>query len=570
MREHQIVVNLKAEQFEQLQRLARERGFKSVTAYVKQKLMELAIGLDETQPGGASVTGLGSKSDSPDSSLLEDLERIHNELKSFIGEISEFTDEDSRAGSQTTADMAQSAGLTAVLGPTAASQPPARQAMSFDVDPPDEDIDWDTLAGQVDLPEAPPVNMTGVSYDDPPPSSQVLPSRNLGGFGFGMGSRYSNFTPGSFLGGSSLGEYREIMDDMEELADRAFAISPRLGALDEEAESGGTDRGAASGRNASSDRSRSSGGSGLDRSAAPNRSTSGDISSLADGSATNADAASGGDGASAQSMYELSINTSFVEPISPERLAGPDVASSSSARAVSPSSETGSEAYSDGLAELMDDDEMFMAGSEGGFAAPLPPPPEEETIPAKPSYMPPPAPMPVREKLGAELKADESQLIEAVESTTPPVEDDLLSELLDESLIALAKAPVDEKEAFKPVNAAESFLQPTAGEAETGDISEIRSEEEATAPQVDTSGGHSEPMAGAPDQEQAPPDDSGKSHTTAAGAGSEGEQASQSQSGNSGAQGSQEEKSSRPVTQDANSMGVSSFSGSPPPKRRRT
>ena len=46
MREHQIAINLKAQQFELLQKLARERGFKSVTAYVKQKIVELALGFD--------------------------------------------------------------------------------------------------------------------------------------------------------------------------------------------------------------------------------------------------------------------------------------------------------------------------------------------------------------------------------------------------------------------------------------------------------------------------------------------------------------------------------------------
>src|SRR5208283_3536809 len=65
VREHQIAISLKPQQFELLQRLARERGFKSVTAYVKQKIVELALGLDsdlsaaEAEAAQYGVTGGG-------------------------------------------------------------------------------------------------------------------------------------------------------------------------------------------------------------------------------------------------------------------------------------------------------------------------------------------------------------------------------------------------------------------------------------------------------------------------------------------------------------------------------
>ena len=72
MREHQILVNLKAQQFEQLQRLARERGFKSVSAYVKQKLLELAMGIEEEAPSRSAGSDQGLSAQ-----VLEDLGRLH-------------------------------------------------------------------------------------------------------------------------------------------------------------------------------------------------------------------------------------------------------------------------------------------------------------------------------------------------------------------------------------------------------------------------------------------------------------------------------------------------------------
>ena len=86
MREHQIVVNLKAQQFEQLQKLARERGFKSVSAYVKQKVLELAMGIDSE--GGSYGQPTDEQVSLAAAPVLGDLDRIHNELKSCLDELS--------------------------------------------------------------------------------------------------------------------------------------------------------------------------------------------------------------------------------------------------------------------------------------------------------------------------------------------------------------------------------------------------------------------------------------------------------------------------------------------------
>ncbi len=239
MREHQIVVNLKAQQFEQLQKLARERGYKSVTAYVKQKVLELALGLDPEQAG--------TEPPLPSAGSLTDLKRIHGELKSFLDELSVPTQ------------------LTGMPGMSAKPQmaPAAPQRSALDIAPPDEDFDWSPAVatpgtGRVSFDVAqkntfdggaPALPQTSTSAQSSSGSNsaqaqdtgatlpQVLPSSNLGGFGFGLGmssygSNSARFqTP--FSSGDRLSGYRDIMDDMEELADRAFAISPRLGALDE-------------------------------------------------------------------------------------------------------------------------------------------------------------------------------------------------------------------------------------------------------------------------------------------------------------------------------------------------
>lgn len=82
MREHQININLKAQQFELLQKLAREKGYKSVSAFVREKVMELAFGLE---PQGQTA-GQSSGAVSLDGEVVKELSRIHNEMQQFIKE----------------------------------------------------------------------------------------------------------------------------------------------------------------------------------------------------------------------------------------------------------------------------------------------------------------------------------------------------------------------------------------------------------------------------------------------------------------------------------------------------
>ncbi|HEY9774759.1 MAG TPA: hypothetical protein V6C81_13440 [Planktothrix sp.] len=79
MREHQIVISLKPEHFQQVQRLARADGSKSVSVFVRQRLLS-SLGLD----GQEAVTDTTS---APDwQHIAGQLRRLHRELQVFIAE----------------------------------------------------------------------------------------------------------------------------------------------------------------------------------------------------------------------------------------------------------------------------------------------------------------------------------------------------------------------------------------------------------------------------------------------------------------------------------------------------
>lgn len=79
MREHQIVINLKRDQFEEVQRLARLAGSKSVSAYLKERVLELLAPDAEPEPQGGPT--LEEMLD-----IDHELSRMHRELQVFIAE----------------------------------------------------------------------------------------------------------------------------------------------------------------------------------------------------------------------------------------------------------------------------------------------------------------------------------------------------------------------------------------------------------------------------------------------------------------------------------------------------
>ncbi|MBY0359585.1 MAG: hypothetical protein K2W82_16390 [Candidatus Obscuribacterales bacterium] len=79
MREHQIVINLKPEQFLRLQQLARSVGAKSLGAFARQQLLRaLAIEQEDTEGGEFAPVN--------NQLLIDELKRLQGELKAFADE----------------------------------------------------------------------------------------------------------------------------------------------------------------------------------------------------------------------------------------------------------------------------------------------------------------------------------------------------------------------------------------------------------------------------------------------------------------------------------------------------
>jgi hypothetical protein len=84
MREHQIVITLKPEQFLQVQKLARSAGAKSMGMFVRQQLLA-ALGIEGQQAEGlAQATAPAEQRDLEP--VVGELKRLHGELREFVAE----------------------------------------------------------------------------------------------------------------------------------------------------------------------------------------------------------------------------------------------------------------------------------------------------------------------------------------------------------------------------------------------------------------------------------------------------------------------------------------------------
>jgi hypothetical protein len=161
MREHQITINLRPDQFQEVQRLSRAAGSRSIGLFAREKLLT-ALGLSSAS---ASV-----RVGNPDlKSAASDIRRLHRELQTFIAE------------SLSTKDYAYG---------SAVAQPVNQENMLLSVAA--EDL---------------PIPLTADADSDPGSAHEIEDS--------------------------VIQEQSQTVDEMEELAERAFAISPRLGAIDE-------------------------------------------------------------------------------------------------------------------------------------------------------------------------------------------------------------------------------------------------------------------------------------------------------------------------------------------------
>jgi hypothetical protein len=653
MREHQIVVNLKVEQFEQLQKLARERGFKSVSAFVKQKVLELAMGIDSTdgqnQPSAEQVSLAAAP-------VLADLDRIHNELKSFLDEL---------AGPTELPNSAIGASASLQSGSAASFNGHERD---FAVAAPDDDFDWapagasgystaaytnslnpstgigtgPTLPGAAVIAGSAASSLdigTGASdYQEESSSNtlpQVLPSSKLGGFGYGLG-KYSSYSgAGSsarfstpFNAGDRLSGYRDIMDDMEELADRAFAISPRLGAIDESVEE----------EPAEDSRGRRKRVESVDDSAAGITSSVGqakavpvaapldDSAELDEQGAAELEASayeesaedydSGDDYGEEELKLDLELGTatasalpSFVEPIAldklltPEQLEAEDVQDKLNAK-----EEKKAQAEAQMRADLAEiapvtDFSPGAAGESSGalsaapgdqadivekateqvaeerprtrrrsnklFEEPMLPPPDEidEAVERKPTFVPPPAPLPPRVSQTniPAMTAEEAAAMEkaAALAAAAAIEEDLLSELLDGNLThqrdQLAPNPFAVSLSFE-LEATAVATNDVAGPVGMLADELVSMEEQTPLGQV--------AMAAEAALHEASPvaELSGPASTDAA-TNTSGAISSAATTSSSGSAGSVDAVSTNSGEE---SLNPTTFSGTPPPKRRRT
>ena len=200
MREHQIVINLNTEQFEEVQRLARSQGSTSVGLFVRQKLLA-TLGLSRKK---ATEKALDLKY------LTGELRRIHRELQIFLVE------------SQ----------------PTIPTYPkPVEQNFLTDGAPllpePSRPASGQMFPSQV-LPYSMPLqSQLGLSKPLPFFTPSLTPDVPLSFPSGDADASQSDHMDSLAEVGSETEAYTDVDDNMEELAERAFAISPRLGPLEQ-------------------------------------------------------------------------------------------------------------------------------------------------------------------------------------------------------------------------------------------------------------------------------------------------------------------------------------------------
>src|SRR6185437_15954654 len=112
MREHQIVITLKPDQFLEVQRLARAANSKSMGIFVRQKLLA-ALGIE-----GAGNTAAGEQLNPVNvEAALGQVRRLHGELKTFVAESLSLYNYDSDADSSVTVATGHAAAIAGSRSP---------------------------------------------------------------------------------------------------------------------------------------------------------------------------------------------------------------------------------------------------------------------------------------------------------------------------------------------------------------------------------------------------------------------------------------------------------------------
>lgn len=241
MREHQIVISLKADQFEEVQRLARAAGVRSVSAFVRQRLLTMlgvnAGGL-KVQPESAQETDL--------TQISEELQRMQRELQVFIAESlsqGSYWGAEPLDLSMTLPDVQDEWGdLTPEpeedddepIRGAIPDSPWSRLTQSWSTQVPGAVQPTGDLAQSLIEPDQ--FNPTEPPQPEPPPAEVPIdifaPEKSQRVIQSAKPEFWrSNSQPPESLT-KLLEGFGESKDELENLAERAFAISPRLGAMD--------------------------------------------------------------------------------------------------------------------------------------------------------------------------------------------------------------------------------------------------------------------------------------------------------------------------------------------------
>jgi hypothetical protein len=284
MREHQIIINLKPEHYQELERLSRASGARSVSVFVKERMLaSLGIG------GSANVANAPGSLNI--AAVTSDIRRLHRDLQVFVAESLSGKDFGYAAGPNEREGLTPGAELARAVAEGDATQSVASttQASAENHHAPDLEavVSIEHLAplgnppsGATQAGSLSSIAPTGIQETaQAVPSNQAIPRQQLE-FPLrprGAGAAFGNIIPGlaSFKSSDTSNSEEpevhtsmsatetspspspspspngaifalpvvsqsnivqppvEVPDDLEELAERAFAISPRLGAMDE-------------------------------------------------------------------------------------------------------------------------------------------------------------------------------------------------------------------------------------------------------------------------------------------------------------------------------------------------
>jgi|GEM_PF-2235261 len=191
MREHQIVITLKTDQFEEAQRLARQAGASSASTYLRDRILALLEGHDQTRDTAESTRKVQRLA-----RLARDLTRMHRDLQVYVAESWHDT-ENEPSESQTEIPIFSSK-----------DEPAGSKSAS-----PDTFASMEIFASE-----------TEIARSLAAPLAEFEKAASIA-------RNYQD--TGRVNMDQVLEAVSEANDELEELADRAFAISPRLGAIED-------------------------------------------------------------------------------------------------------------------------------------------------------------------------------------------------------------------------------------------------------------------------------------------------------------------------------------------------